>query len=100
MAAHYLGSECSMTQATEDINRTFWHSRRGMLELDLILVPFVENCYADLSADHKARYQKFLTCEDTDMFAWFLKRERPSDPELAATVDQILAYKRNAGDQA
>ncbi|WP_178102777.1 succinate dehydrogenase assembly factor 2, partial [Pseudomonas sp. DE0010] len=29
------------TEATE-LNRLYWHSRRGMLELDVLLVPFVK----------------------------------------------------------
>ncbi|MBP8184335.1 MAG: succinate dehydrogenase assembly factor 2, partial [Pseudomonas sp.] len=29
-----------MVDSTE-LNQLFWHSRRGMLELDLLLVPFV-----------------------------------------------------------
>ena len=38
-----------MTDATE-LNRLFWHSRRGMLELDLLLVPFVREVFASLDA--------------------------------------------------
>jgi antitoxin CptB len=89
-----------MSQQADDIKRVYWHSRRGMLELDLILVPFVENCYAELSEEDQSCYCRLLTCEDTDMFAWFLKRQRPDDPELAAMVERIIAYSRDAGEQA
>lgn len=71
-----------------------------MLELDLILVPFVENCYAQLPDVDKECYKRLLSCEDTDMFAWFLKRQRPDDPELTALVERIIAYSRDAGDSA
>ena len=31
-----------------EYQRIYWHSRRGMLELDLVLMPFVENCLRTL----------------------------------------------------
>lgn len=73
-----------------DFNRLWWHSRRGMLELDVLLIPFVEEAYRDLPDEDKARYQKLLTSEDTDMFEWFMQRSRPEDPDLQRMVDMIL----------
>lgn len=77
---------------TDEYNRIRWHSRRGMLELDLVLLPFVENVYPTLGEADQQRYVKLLTSEDQDMFAWFIRREAPQDPELAAIVQQILRY--------
>lgn len=79
----------------DDINRIFWASRRGMLELDLILVPFVEQRLRELDAIDLQRYVKLLECEDTELFAWFLQRQMPEDPELAGIVEQILAHARS-----
>jgi antitoxin CptB len=78
-----------MVDATE-LNRLFWHSRRGMLELDVLLVPFVREVYPQLDADDQARYRKLLECEDQDMFGWFMQREEPSDPDLQRMVRMIL----------
>jgi len=72
-----------------------WASRRGMLELDLVLEPFVSACYRDLDGDDRARYQRLVECEDQELFGWFLRREKPEDPELAAIVDRILHYVRS-----
>ena len=69
-----------------DKNRLFWASRRGMLELDLILLPFLEQIYPELDAEDQLRYQQLLDCEDQDMFGWFLRREDPADPELLKIV--------------
>ena len=60
-----------MVEQTE-LNRLFWHSRRGMLELDVLLVPFVQEVYPSLDAEDQARYRKLLECEDQDMFGWFM----------------------------
>lgn len=78
-----------------DFNRIFWASRRGMLELDLILVPFVEQRLRELDAANLQRYINLLECEDTELFAWFLQRQLPEDPELAEIVGQILTHARN-----
>ena len=74
----------------EEFNRLFWHSRRGMLELDVLLVPFLKEAYQNLSREDQALYQKLLSCEDTDMFSWFMQKSVPEDPELAKIVKIIL----------
>ena len=73
-----------------ELNRLFWHSRRGMLELDVLLVPFVREVYAHLDAEDQARYRKLLACEDQDMFGWFMERSESEDPELQRMVRMIL----------
>lgn len=72
-----------------DRNRLFWASRRGMLELDLILLPFLEKVYPGLDEEDKTRFQKLLDCEDQEMFTWFLRREDPADPDLLRIVQVI-----------
>mgnify|MGYP000881532480 FL=1 len=72
-----------------DKNRLVWASRRGMLELDLILLPFVEKVYDTLSAEDKASYEELMLCEDQDMYAWFMRREDPSDNRLQRIVDIV-----------
>jgi len=74
-----------------DFNRLWWHSRRGMLELDVLLIPFLEKAYRDLDKEDQERYEKLLVCEDTDMFEWFMQRSRPDDPDLQRIVDIILS---------
>ena len=72
-----------------DRNRLFWASRRGMLELDLVLLPFLEKIYPSLDQEDKERYWQLLDCEDQDMFGWFLRRENPDDPDLLRIVQII-----------
>lgn len=73
-----------------ELNRLFWHSRRGMLELDVLLVPFVKEVYPSLDAENQARYRKLLECEDQDMFGWFMQRGEPEDADLRLIVRMIL----------
>jgi antitoxin CptB len=81
-------------EADAENRRVYWHSRRGMLELDLVLMPFAESVYPGLDAGDKQRYRDLLACEDTDIFAWLLHRVPPGDPGIAHIVDRILAHGR------
>ena len=83
----------------DDHRRMCWASRRGMLELDLILEPFVRERYAALAARERERYQRLMGCQDQELFGWFLKRQQPDDPELAAIVAEILEHARSPADR-
>jgi|TARA_B110000116_G_scaffold270270_1_gene287912 antitoxin CptB len=80
-----------------EINRLFWGSRRGMLELDLVLQPFLKNIYETLAQQDKERYWKLLDCEDQDIYSWLLSRNDPEDPELLRIVTIV---RENTGMQA
>ncbi len=77
-----------------ELNRMRWAARRGMLELDLVLEPFVTARYARLDEADRLRFQRLMQCEDQELFAWFLRRERPDDEDLAALVSEILDFAR------
>ena len=78
-----------MADETE-LKRLYWHSRRGMLELDVLLVPFVREVYSTLNEADRNCYVRLLECEDQDMFGWFMQREEPEDPDLRRMVKMIL----------
>jgi len=67
-----------------------WRSRRGMLELDLLLIPFFDEVFADLSEADQQAYVQLLEQDDPDLLAWFSHKEVPGDPCLASLVRQIL----------
>ncbi len=82
----------------EEINRMRWAARRGMLELDLVLEPFVQARYASLDEQDRQRFQQLMSCEDQDLFAWFLSRELPEDEDLRAIVVTILDFARGRAE--
>ncbi|WIO75158.1 succinate dehydrogenase assembly factor 2 [Porticoccaceae bacterium LTM1] len=81
-----------------DKNRLFWGSRRGMLELDLILLPFVEKIYPTLEQDDKERYHQLLEEQDQDLFAWFMNRSNPEDADLQRIVTIIRDTRSQVRD--
>jgi antitoxin CptB len=70
-----------------------WHSRRGMLELDLLLGPFCENHLANISAEDQLLYRQLLAEEDQDLFAWLLMRAPAPNPELQRIVGIIRDHQ-------
>lgn len=76
-------------------HKVFWHSRRGMLELDLLLVPFATEVFESLSRPDQMLYIELLEEEDQDLFTWLMQRSEPSDPRFEPIIQQILAHKRS-----
>ncbi|MCQ8877966.1 succinate dehydrogenase assembly factor 2 [Pseudoalteromonas shioyasakiensis] len=70
--------------------RIRWACRRGMLELDVLFMPFVEEAFDSLSAQQQAVFQRLLEADDPDLFAWFMGHQECQDPELRQMVKLIL----------
>jgi len=69
--------------------RLTWRSRRGMLELDLILSRFVSNSIPWLSAEQLAAYERLLENTDPDLFNWLMGYQSPTDKECKEIVTYI-----------
>jgi len=74
----------------DDVRRLTWQCRRGMLELDVLLVPFMQEAFAELEPDDQQRFVKLLDCEDQDLFLWFMQREEPQDEDLKRIIGIML----------
>ena len=75
-----------------EVKHLYWHSRRGMWELDQLLVPFVEERYLQLDEADRERYRLLLDCEDQDMFGWFMRRAEPHSDDLKRIVGLVLDH--------
>jgi len=75
-------------------NRLRWACRRGMLELDLLLEPFVEHFYESLEESDQLRFEALLESEDQSLFMWLMKRQAPESPEMQRIV-QIIHESRS-----
>ncbi len=76
------------------LRRLCWHSRRGMLELDLMLLPFSEELLPGLSAEAQADYRSLLDCEDPQLYSWLVRGEAVSDTLLASVVRAVREHAR------
>jgi|TARA_B110000908_G_scaffold46089_1_gene56161 antitoxin CptB len=78
-------------------NRLRWACRRGMLELDLILEPFVENSYDALEEADQLRFEVLLESEDQSLFMWLMKRQSPDNPDMQRIVQIIHESRAQLG---
>ena len=76
----------------EERNRLCWRSRRGLLELDLLLVPFIERMYANLTSEQRKAYSLLLKREDTELLEWFGRKKVAEDESLRQLVALILDH--------
>ena len=73
----------------QTLARLKWACRRGMLELDVILMPFVENHYAQLDEAEQATFQRLLAADDPDLYAWFMGHQACDDADFGAMIKKI-----------
>lgn len=72
-----------------NFQRVRWHSRRGMLELDLVFVPFADKHFLHLSEQDQDAYVSLLEAEDQDLLVWWLGHTVPENPEFARILGVI-----------
>lgn len=72
-----------------DLTRLLWQCRRGMLELDLLLIPFANEQYLKLPQEKKDAFNALLHFPDPVVFAWLMGSESPNEPELIEIVKFI-----------
>ncbi len=76
----------------EQYRRINWHSRRGMLELDELLLPFVKEVFPSLNEKDQHVYMRFITNEDTDLFHWMIGHGRPELVEFQQIIEKIKTH--------
>ena len=77
-------------------NRLMWASRRGMLELDLMLQPFVEDHYDQLDQSDKQLFHELLELEDQQLFLWLVRAEKTADIKTQRIVDIICESRKQS----
>lgn len=74
------------------IRRLYWQCRRGLLELDLLLIPFLEERYPHLTEDEQKQFEALLSHPDPQLLAWCLGSALP--PETL--VDAVSKVRERA----
>lgn len=78
-----------MTEKLLTLEQLRWQCRRGMLELDLMLIPFVETRHEHCAVEEKLAFQALLHYPDPVLFDWVMGRAQPDEPELLHIVQLI-----------
>lgn len=77
------------------IQQLRWRSRRGLLELELLLLPFATDRLDSLDEVTLGEYERLLVCEDLDIYDWLQQRSAPDDDSLRKIVTAIRDYQQS-----
>ena len=73
-----------------EIRRLRWRCRRGMRELDQLMLRYLDGRWAMADDAERSRFLRLLDCEDDKLWRWFMGRETPPEADLDAIVQCIL----------
>lgn len=77
------------TDNTLELKRLRWRCRRGMRELDDLLVRWLDRRWAQSSQAQRDVFLQLLDCEDDRLWRWFLGHETAPDDALDSLVQHI-----------
>jgi len=89
-----MNTEAKYTNTNKKLNLDIlkWRSRRGMLELDLLLIDFIDKNYEKLDSNQLLQYYNLLEENDTDLYSWFIEDVEVPKKELLEVIDMIKNY--------
>ena len=71
--------------------KILWQCRRGLWELDAILIPFVEENFDDLDSNNQKLFIELLSYEDVEVFDLLVNQKEPLDKSIKPLVGIIIA---------
>lgn len=75
-----------------EMARVRWQCRRGMLELDMLLLSFFDSEYASLAQTERQSFIDLLNNPDPVLYQWLIGKDTPTSPTLAALVETIRKH--------
>jgi antitoxin CptB len=72
-----------------ELARLRWACRRGMKELDLLLLRYLDQEFSGASARHRAAFVHLLELPDPELFGYLLGREAATEESIRDVVARI-----------
>ncbi len=73
------------------LQRVRWRSRRGLLELDIVLGRFIDAHYAQLDESEKMAFEALLDMPDNPLWDMIAGRQEATHTEQQALLEKIRA---------
>ncbi len=73
------------------LRRLRWRCRRGMRELDQLLLRWLEREWDGADATARAAFERLLDVEDDRLWRWCTGKEAIGEKELRGLVEHVLA---------
>ena len=77
--------------ADQDLRRLRWRCRRGMRELDALLMRYVDEHFHGAPPLAQQAFENLLSLPDPEILGLLMARSRSDDPAVNAVVEVILA---------
>lgn len=84
-----LSEQAGVDALENERKRLRWRCRRGMRELDQLMLRYLDGPWATDSDAERAVFLQLLDCEDDKLWRWFVGRERPQEDALNELVHRI-----------
>lgn len=78
-----------MKTLQEKLKRLRWQCRRGMLELDLVLLTFLDKNYLNLSAADQELFEQLLTYSDQELYCYLIKRQPIENGTMQILIERV-----------
>jgi antitoxin CptB len=75
--------------STKESARLYWQCRRGMLELDTLLLGFLEQGYDALDEDGRQGFLELLDYPDTELLEYLMGRQSHKEVRLRNVIEAI-----------
>ena len=69
--------------------RLRWRCRRGMRELDLLLVTWLDRDWLEAGSEQRSAFETLLETEDDRLWAWVTGQQAPADAAPVALVERL-----------
>ena len=79
--------------------KILWQCRRGLWELDAILIPFVEKNLSKLTDEEINKFQQFLSYEDIEIFDILVNKKQFEESNLISIVTKIIDFHNDNLEQ-
>ncbi len=74
-----------------DLKKLRWRCRRGTLELDLMLIRYLDRRFSSAEPQEQQAFLNLLELEDSDLMRYLMGEQVPENSELKTIVMRIRA---------
>jgi antitoxin CptB len=79
--------------ASGEKGRLRWQCRRGMKELDTVLLQFLEHDYEQAEQRFRDAFCRILEMPDPQIFDYLLGRQTPETSDLRHVIDSLSRHR-------
>ena len=73
--------------------RMRWLCRRGMKELDLLLLHYLDTRYAEAPDTERSAFRELLDMDDPVLWSWLIGVQPLPEGDLRSLIERLRAYR-------